>query len=198
MAGRKTTRSVDECCQTSPAASFCLGGWCLRCCGWGWVARLGRRASIAPRMDRWMVSACFRRAGLARVGSAGCGGGCVCEFCVRVYVFVWFSVSVCVVARLRLNLCKHTQDLGFTCKFCGVGFSHVLRPHFLRRVRPCTIGYTRAWRELHACVRAVAQLCSNLLRAIIPMAWRALASLAVAVTAMCYVGGFAPRDAVHY
>ena len=114
----------------------------------------------------------------------------VCEFCVFVYVDVWFSVSGCMVARLRLNLCKHTQDLGFTCKFGGGVFSHVLRPHFLRRVRPCTIGYTRAWRELHACVHAVAQPRSNLLRAIIPMAWRARASLAVAVSAMCYVGGF--------
>ena len=36
----------------------------------------------------------------------------VCEFCVFVYVVVWFSVSGCVVARLRLNLRKHTQDLG--------------------------------------------------------------------------------------
>ena len=69
----------------------------------------------------------------------------VCEFCVCAYVVVWFSVSGCVVARLRLNLRKHTQDLGFTCKFGGGVFSHVLRPHFLRRVRPCIIGYTRAW-----------------------------------------------------
>ena len=114
----------------------------------------------------------------------------VCEFCVCAYVVVWFSVSGCVVARLCLNLRKHTQDLGFTCKFGGGVFSHVFRPHFLRRVRPCTIGYTRAWRELHACVHAVAQPRSNLLRAIIPMAWRARASLAVAVSAMCYVGGF--------
>ena len=59
-----------------------------------------------------------------------------------------------VVARLRFNLHGHTKDLGTSCKFGGGGFSRVLRPHFLCRVLPCTIGYTRTWRKLHAYVRS--------------------------------------------
>ena len=90
----------------------------------------------------WFVVGCF----VCVFGACVCVFGWVrvCEFCVCVYVVVWFSVSGCVVARLRFNLRKHTQDLGFTCTFGGGVFSHGLRPHFLRRVRPCTIGYTRA------------------------------------------------------
>ena len=93
-----------------------------------------------------------------------------------------------VVARLRFNLHDYTKDLGTSCEFGGGVFSHVLRPHFLCRVLPCTIGYTRTWRKLHAYVRS--RSCAPIPRAqSYKLHGGALASLALAVSAMCYVGG---------
>ena len=78
----------------------------------------------------WCVFGCFARVFGACMCVCVFGWVRVCEFCVCAYVVVRFSVSGCVVARLRLNLRKHTQDLGFTRKFGGGVFSHVFRPHF--------------------------------------------------------------------
>ena len=69
----------------------------------------------------------------------------------KLHASVWL---VCAGGRLRFSLRSHTTYQGSACKFGGGGFSHVLRPHFLCRVLPCTIGYTRTWQKLHAYVRS--------------------------------------------